>query len=144
MKGAACGGLSRVWRRECRKSCLWRRIQLWRSVIYNAETFNIVIHPTHSLALLRISLSLSPSHIQMLLLCSPQSLEFLFFAGAHWETHVSQTTPVHSERTLINQTEKNYHAFICSNRTHSEHIKWVQIHYKILKNVAKTDWKSLH
>ncbi len=27
----------------------------------------------------------------MLLLCSPQSLEFLFFAGAHWETHVSQT-----------------------------------------------------
>jgi len=115
MKGAACGGLSRVWRRECRKICLWRRVQLWRSVIYNAETFNIAIHPTHSLALLCISLSLSHTHTHSISSHSdapplfPAVTEVPFLCRSSLRTSRQSNGPVHSEWPLINQTEKLSH-----------------------------------
>lgn len=142
MKGAACGGLSRVWRRECRKSCLWRRIQLWRSVIYNAETFNIAIHPTHSLALLRISLSHTHTRTHSLHLtfrCSSS------VPRSHWSSFslqelIENLTSVKRPRSFReNPDQSNRKIFQLFKQKNT---LWVKIFKKYLSSVAKKNWKK--
>jgi len=148
MKGAACGGLSRVWRRECRKICLWRRVQLWRSVIYNAETFNIAIHSTHSLALLCISLSHTHTHTHthtptlhlITFRCSPS------VPRSHWSSFslqelIENLTSVKRARSFRVTPYQSNRKTITRSTVQTEEPTPSCGGGKKLSSVAKQDWK---